>query len=85
MIATHVSPSIQFTEIDFDRQLADNVCLAMRNAGYLQLQSLHVRVDSREVYLQGRLPSYYLKQVAQHITLAVPGVRTIVDGIVVAR
>lgn len=85
MMTREALSPIQHAMIDIGNQIADKVGLAMRNTGYRQLQTLNVRVDGGEVCLQGCLPSYYLKQIAQHAVLAVPGVRAIVDDIVVMR
>ncbi len=81
MFACQILLPIQPTEMDMETQLAENVYLALRNAGYAQLQNLKVQVDGRDVILQGRLPSYYLKQIAHHVVLAVTGVQRIVDKI----
>ena len=58
---------------------------ALDKSGYIQLRALEIRVDGDEVHLQGRLPNYYLKQLATHITSEVPGVRSVVDRIDVVR
>lgn len=54
---------------------------ALDKSGYVQLRELDIRVDDGHVHLQGRLPSYYLKQLAGHIISEVPGVLSIVDRI----
>ena len=55
--------------------LAERVERALRATGYGPLRGIEVSVDARLVILGGRVPSYYLKQVAQTTALAVPGVR----------
>ena len=72
---------IQASATEFDSPIADVVFVALRNTGYVQLRDLHVHVDGQDVILRGRLPSYYLKQIAHSVVLAVPGVRTIHDAI----
>lgn len=67
--------------LDFESDLADKVANALRSTGYVQLHNLNVRVDDRDIHLHGRLPSYYLKQVAHYAVLRVPGVNTLVDDI----
>lgn len=48
---------------------------ALRDAGYAPLRTLAACVDDGVVVLQGEVPSYYLKQIAQSVVLPVPGVR----------
>ena len=64
-----------------DDEIADAVCLALQNTGYLQIQNLQVRVDEHDVYLRGLLPSYFLKQIAQQVVMGVPGVKALIDDI----
>lgn len=65
----------------FESRIADEVMFALRQTGYAQIPDLEIRVDGHNVFLKGRLPSYYLKQKAHHAVLAVPGVHTIIDEI----
>ncbi|MDB5336379.1 MAG: hypothetical protein JWN70_1998 [Planctomycetaceae bacterium] len=81
MIANQVLPSAPTDATKFESRIADEVLMALRNTGYAQLPDLDIRVDGQDVFLKGRLPSYYLKQKAHFAALAVPGVRTIVDQI----
>ena len=57
----------------------------LRRSGYLALR--HVACIARDdvVYLDGRLPSYFLKQVAQEIAARVEGVRRVINRIDVLR
>src|SRR5262249_46261898 len=57
-----------------DRRLAEQVALALFATGYPALRNLEVVVGDRLVLLRGRVPSYYLKQLAQAAALAVPEV-----------
>jgi osmotically-inducible protein OsmY len=65
------------------RQSKEDLCLAecveraLRATGYGSLRGIEVTVHARLVILDGRVPSYYLKQVAQTTALAVPGVRQV--------
>jgi osmotically-inducible protein OsmY len=56
----------------------------LRQSGYLALRG--VACDARDgvITLRGRLPSYYLKQVAQSIAARIEGVRRVVNEIEVA-
>ena len=60
-----------------DLCLAECVERALRATGYGSLRGIEVTVHARLVILDGRVPSYYLKQVAQTSALAVPGVRRV--------
>ena len=47
---------------------------ALRLAGYGELRCVEVECDGDAVTLSGRVPTYYLKQLAQNVILNVPGV-----------
>jgi osmotically-inducible protein OsmY len=68
-----------------DHYLAERVERALRATGYGPLRGIEVSVHARLVILGGRVPSYYLKQVAQTTALAVPGVRQVRNGVDVGR
>lgn len=67
-----------------ENQIAQDILLALRNTGYGQLGNVDIAVHGNHVRLQGKLPSYYLKQRAHHAALQVPGVQTLDDEIAVA-
>ena len=46
---------------------------AFRLTGYGELRLLEVRFDGDVVTISGRVPTYYLKQLAQNIASNVPG------------
>lgn len=77
LIYTPIQPEPTETECE----IAEGVVRALRSTGYMQLQGLNVRVDDRDVLLQGQLPSYFLKQKAHYVAMSVPGVRTVNDDI----
>jgi osmotically-inducible protein OsmY len=52
-----------------------------RRSGYLALSDVACDVHDGVVHLRGRLPSYYLKQVAQAVAAEVEGVRLVVNRI----
>jgi osmotically-inducible protein OsmY len=60
-----------------DRHLAERVEQALRATGHGALRRVEVSVNSRTVVLVGRVPSYYLKQIAQTTALAIPGAHQI--------
>jgi osmotically-inducible protein OsmY len=57
--------------------LAEAVRNALQQTAHGWLQRVAVTVEAGSVVLRGKLPSFYLKQVAQTIVLAVPGVGTL--------
>jgi osmotically-inducible protein OsmY len=60
-----------------DGQIVKLVHRALHASGYIQLRQLQVYFEHGRITLQGRLPTYYLKQVAQSLILAVDGVQDI--------
>lgn len=60
-----------------DQRIVDMACHALFASGYSQLRHLQVSFEHGRVTLQGQLPTYYLKQVAQSVILDVDGVREI--------
>ena len=81
MIATQNPTSNQPGTLTPTEALAAEIAGALRNTGYRQLLDLQVRVDGHDVILRGRLPSFYLKQVAQHTVSILPGVNVVLDAI----
>ena len=65
------------TESREDLHLAERVERALHATGYMLLRNIEVAVQARVVTLAGRVPSYYLKQVAQTAALSVPGIHRI--------
>jgi osmotically-inducible protein OsmY len=68
-----------------DCRLAERVERALRATGYGALRGIKVTVHARYIILGGRVPSYYLKQVAQATALAVPGARHVRNDLDVDR
>lgn len=68
-----------------DLRLAERVEGALRATGYGCLRAVLVSVSARVVLLRGRVPSYYLKQIAQVTALAVPGAHQIHNGLDVVQ
>jgi osmotically-inducible protein OsmY len=67
-----------------DMDLAERVERALRATGYSPLRAVEVAVRDRRVLLSGRVPSYYMKQIAQSAVLAVPGVGELCNDLDVA-
>ncbi len=68
-----------------DERLAEQVENALRTTGYGALRTVRVSVCAGVVILRGRVSSYYLKQVVQATTSAVPGAREISNGLDVVQ
>jgi len=60
-----------------DLHLAERIKRALQATGYGALRAIDVSVNARIVHITGRVPSYYLKQIAQATALAVPGTHNI--------
>ena len=58
-----------------DHSLADRVERELRANCYPALRTVEVTVEECFVVLHGRVPTYYMKQMAQAIALAIPGLR----------
>ena len=63
--------------------LTARVELALRATGHWVLRGVIVTTQARAVVLTGRVPSYYLKQVAQSAALAVAGTHLVRNEIAV--
>lgn len=81
MVAAQTFLRVEPGNSTFEDALIEAVTAALQKTGYYQLCQLLVAVDGHEVTLQGRLPSYYLKQIAHHAVANVPGVNIILDRI----
>jgi osmotically-inducible protein OsmY len=68
-----------------DLGLAERVERALRATGYGPLRGIEVTVHARLVILGGRVPSYYLKQLAQATALGVPGAHQVRNDLEVGR
>jgi carbon storage regulator CsrA len=78
---------------DMERETAGNVALPaihlqveerLRRSPYPALQNVLCHGGDGVIYLHGRLPSYYLKQIAQELAGGAVGVRTVVNQIEVS-
>jgi osmotically-inducible protein OsmY len=61
--------------------LSGRIKRALRATGYSALRTIEVVVQGRCVVLQGVVPSYHMKQMAQVVTLAVPGVQQLCNDV----
>jgi osmotically-inducible protein OsmY len=68
-----------------DLRLAERVARALVGTGYGPLRGLEVTVHAQLVILGGRVPSYYMKQVAQTTALAVLGIHQVRNDLEVGQ
>lgn len=68
-----------------DRLIVDSVHRALRASGYGQLLKLKVYCEHGSVRLQGSVPTYYLKQVAQSVLKGIDGIRNVDNDVNVAN
>ncbi len=68
-----------------DLGLADRVTQALRATGYVTLHGIEVNVCGRTIVLAGRVPSYYLKQVALATVQAVSEAHRVCNNLTVGR
>jgi osmotically-inducible protein OsmY len=66
------------------KDLSDRVTRALSATGYLPLRGIEVAIHGRHVTLLGRVPSYFMKQIAQAAALAVAGVEELANDLDVA-
>jgi osmotically-inducible protein OsmY len=69
------------TEVNRQDSLADKVCERVSNSSYAALRRVQVNHEAGKVTLQGRVPTYFLKQVAQSIAAEVVGARCVVNNL----
>lgn len=74
--ALQTTASILAQSLD-DVRLAEHIQRALHAKGYSALRDIEVFVSDRIVHLVGRVPTYYLKQIAQQTALAVPGIHQV--------
>ena len=66
---------------DSDAHSVDELLHAFRASGYAQLRRIDIHVDDGCANLQGQVPTYFLKQFAQSLALAFPGIRQVENEI----
>jgi osmotically-inducible protein OsmY len=63
--------------------IAGRVAGSLHASGHSALRKVKVSATARTITLQGNVPSYYLKQLAQTVAKRVDGVATVVNDTVV--
>jgi osmotically-inducible protein OsmY len=70
---------------DRDRSLQHQVRQTLRGTGYAALQRIDCRVEDGVVELLGEVPSFYCKQVAQAVVVAMSQIRQVENRLRVPR
>lgn len=70
---------------DTDDDIASRAYLALAASGYRSLRNLQVSCNDGRVTLEGHLPTYYLKQLAQSLVQRVEGVCDVDNDVCVNR
>jgi osmotically-inducible protein OsmY len=70
---------------DCDRALHHQVRRSLRGTGYAALQQIDCRVENGIVELSGDVPSFYFKQIAQAVLLALKQVQRVENRLRVPR
>ena len=68
-----------------DLGLAERIKGALDATGHGSLRGVEITVRAGAVLLEGRVPSYFLKQLAQETALAVPGAHQVRNDLEVVR
>jgi osmotically-inducible protein OsmY len=58
------------TDDNTDQQLECDLCQAFQTVGYAQLRHIDINCHDGNVTLQGNVPTYFLKQLAQSLALS---------------
>jgi len=66
-----------------DNLLMARIKRVLRRSGYAPLTQIRIVAERGIVSLEGQVPTYFLKQVAQSQILALDGVRSLKNGLVV--
>ena len=79
MLATSAARQIEPTILKSPRRqnpqaVQDAIQQALHLTGYGELRRVQVGCDGDAVTITGRVPTYYLKQLAQNVALEIPGI-----------
>lgn len=66
-----------------EHQLIARIRRVLRSTGYDALSHIRVAVEQNVVRLEGQVPTYFLKQVAQTQVLSINEVRSVINNLVV--
>ncbi len=63
--------------------LREEVTEALRKSGYPMLRYIHVATEGTAVILQGNVPNFHMKQLAQAVAIQTKGVELIRNELIV--
>ena len=69
--------------LEAQHELLSGVAEALDGRGRIAFRRVKIHVDARRITLSGRVRSFYLKQLAQHVTASVEGVWAVDNRLVV--
>lgn len=75
--AARPQPAANRASIGHDLRMADAVECALQASAYRPLRALHATASGGTVVIRGKVPSFYLKQVAQAVAMAVASDRPV--------
>lgn len=64
-------------------RLRQEVTAALRNSGYPMLRYIHIATEGSAVILQGKVPNFHMKQLAQAVVIQTKGVGLIRNDLIV--
>lgn len=79
------SPHFAGKSLSHDSELENSVRSSLQQTGYQQLRRLDIAVEDGRVRISGRLPQFYLMQLAQQAVMKTQGVINLENGIQVVR
>lgn len=81
MLALQDAPGTDIHEMLANEPLLGRIAQSLRQSGYPALQDLEVSQAYGRILLQGRVRTYFLKQLAQSLVLSVPDVTAVENQI----
>lgn len=78
-----VNQAMAQTDVGVHCFVTQAVLIQLRSSPYSELRSVRCEFVSGQLYLEGHVPTYYMKQLAQETIRAVDGVEVIVNRVVV--
>ena len=66
-----------------NRQIQERVAMALRKTGYPIMDHISISIERNRAVLRGKVPSFYMKQVAQTTVMKINGVASVQNELVV--
>jgi len=77
MVASMPRPHTEELDLAREAKLVTQVEQALKSSNYAQLQDANISARNGRVTLEGKVSSFYIKQMAQTIVLGVDGVAAV--------